>query len=220
MNHPLPEVNEAAVREVLEVAETYYANRDRLIYAFKGMTFLAGFPLHDPAYDNRGNIDCSTYMQLVLQGIPYEQSPYVTGESTLRPNPTYGWTQQKLLMNLQRDAGKRRANEIARSYYEDGVCFTDPGEARPGDLIFYRAPEEVVSFYAERGCFMEICHVALMSETPGIMYHSTGLPSKEEQENESMQAIQRTSIFQDRTPLLFARPDYGSGTFGGPEKRD
>lgn len=67
-------------KEVLAVAGTYLEHADELIYSFGSKTFLAGYDLHDQEYGGRGNIDCSTYVLLVLSGIPYEKSPYVTGD--------------------------------------------------------------------------------------------------------------------------------------------
>ncbi len=204
----LPIYNHTAVKEVLAVAASYFSHRNQLIYAFKGHTFLEGSPLFDENYDGRGNIDCSTYMQLVLQGISYEESPYCTGSTRIYPNEAYSWTQKRLYERLMEDANYRRANEIARSYYEEGLCFEEASERMPGDLVFYQAPEEVIPFYREHGAFREICHVAIVSEDGERVYHSTGLPEKSMQEEEKMEAVQLTPIFQDRTPILFARPRY------------
>ncbi len=197
------------VKEILAIAHTYYENREKLIYSYGGRTFLAGFPLHDPEYDSRGNIDCSTYMHLVLQGIAYEDSPYARDTAVFSPNNTYSWTQQMLFDNWKADENKRRANEIARAYHEAGLCFEDPELVRPGDLVFYQAPEESIEFYRKYGCFREICHIAMAAEEPGMIYHSTGLPEKTEQEEQQIEAVQIISMYQDRTPILFARPHYG-----------
>ena len=77
---------DTAVREVLMTAESYLKNTDRLIYSYAGKTYLSGAPILDRDFQDRGNIDCSTYVHLVLQGVPYEESPYVTGnaEDTFR----------------------------------------------------------------------------------------------------------------------------------------
>ena len=71
--------NPKAANELLAVAETYLDHADRLIYSYGSKTFLSGYALYDNAYDGRGNIDCSTFLLLVLAGIPYEASPYSTG---------------------------------------------------------------------------------------------------------------------------------------------
>ena len=77
-------------KKLLSCAETYLANRDRLIYSFGSKTFLAGYDLFDQKYCGRGNIDCSTFVLLVLSGIPYEKSPYVTGDvKGLHADPSF-----------------------------------------------------------------------------------------------------------------------------------
>ena len=86
---------DTAVREVLMTAESYLKNTDRLIYSYAGKTYLSGAPILDRDFQDRGNIDCSTYVHLVLQGVPYEESPYVTGnaEDTFRSAAAWrGWS--------------------------------------------------------------------------------------------------------------------------------
>ena len=68
------------VIQVLRVAESYLNHSDRLIYSYGSKTFLSGYQLFDPEYGGKGNIDCSTFILLVLAGIPYEDSPYNTGK--------------------------------------------------------------------------------------------------------------------------------------------
>ena len=64
---------------ILSAAATYLEHAGELIYSFGSKTFLSGYDICDPAHGNRGNIDCSTFVLLVLSGIPYENSPYATG---------------------------------------------------------------------------------------------------------------------------------------------
>ena len=71
--------NPQAAERLLAVAQTYLDNAEKLIYSYGSRTFLSGFDLYDPVYGGRGNIDCSTFVLLVLAGIPYENSPYATG---------------------------------------------------------------------------------------------------------------------------------------------
>ena len=71
---------EEHVEQILTAAESYRMNADRLIYSGGGRTFLSGFEIHDEMNGERGNIDCSTFLLLVMAGVPYEKSPYATGE--------------------------------------------------------------------------------------------------------------------------------------------
>ena len=86
----------AAAQPLLAVADSYLRNADRLVYSYGSKTFLSGYAIYDEAQDGRGNIDCSTFLLLVLAGIPYEASPYATGTADgLRPAPA-PWAQTGL----------------------------------------------------------------------------------------------------------------------------
>ncbi len=76
---PLIEYDQQRARGILDCAESYLAHADELIYSFGSRTFLSGYELFDEAHDMRGNIDCSTFVILVLSGISYENSPYGRG---------------------------------------------------------------------------------------------------------------------------------------------
>lgn len=67
------------VGKVLDVARSYLNHAGDLIYSYGSKTFLSGYDLYDTDYNGRGNIDCSTFILLVLAGIPYDRSPYETG---------------------------------------------------------------------------------------------------------------------------------------------
>lgn len=85
---PVNSHDSETVIQILRVAESYLYNADRLIYSYGSKTFLSGYDLFDPEYDGKGNIDCSTFMLLVLAGIPFEDSPYNAGTAKdlkLRP---------------------------------------------------------------------------------------------------------------------------------------
>ncbi len=86
LNKPKNIYNPEAAKQLLAVAESYLDHADQLIYSYGSKTFLSGYALYDADYDGRGNIDCSTFLLLVLAGIPYEASPYATGTvDGLRP---------------------------------------------------------------------------------------------------------------------------------------
>lgn len=90
MNHTEPVIPEkpeieydpTAAEEILICAESYLRQADHLIYSYGSRTFLSGYPIFDAEYENRGNIDCSSFVLLVLALIPYEDSPYATGSIT------------------------------------------------------------------------------------------------------------------------------------------
>ena len=84
-------------KQILTVARTYLDHADRLIYSYGSKTFLSGYELFDPAYNGRGNIDCSTFLLLVLSGITYETSPYSTGTVEGLTPALVSWAQTDLV---------------------------------------------------------------------------------------------------------------------------
>lgn len=76
---PIRPYRESVVRHILDAADSYLDHADRLIYSGGGRTFLSGYDLFDAQHGDCGNIDCSTFILLVLAGIPYGNSPYGTG---------------------------------------------------------------------------------------------------------------------------------------------
>ena len=83
--------------KILYCAGTYLEHADRLMYSFGSKTFLSGYDLYDEEHEGRGNIDCSTFVMLVLCGIPYEESPYVKGPGSVRRLHPAEWAEQDLI---------------------------------------------------------------------------------------------------------------------------
>lgn len=94
---PVNEYCSEAAGKVLAVAETYLANTDRLIYSYGSKTFLSGYEIFDTAFGGRGNIDCSTFLLLVLSGISFERSPYATGTTENLAPAQDSWVQADLI---------------------------------------------------------------------------------------------------------------------------
>ena len=84
------------ISEIMKCAESYLSNANRLIYSGGGRTFLSGYDIYDKEYENRGNIDCSTFLLLVLAGIPYERSPFATGDTSGLVKAAAPWADPKL----------------------------------------------------------------------------------------------------------------------------
>ena len=95
-NSPKNKHNPAAAKQLLAVADSYLLHENRLIYSYGSKTFLSGYAIYDEEHDGRGNIDCSTFLLLVLAGVTYEASPYATGTvDGLKPAPVF-WAQTGL----------------------------------------------------------------------------------------------------------------------------
>lgn len=76
---PKTEYDSEIAKKILTCAESYLRNAKELIYSYGSKTFLSGYELFDEQHEGRGNIDCSTFVMLVLSGISYEESPYRKG---------------------------------------------------------------------------------------------------------------------------------------------
>ncbi|MGI6211522.1 MAG: hypothetical protein ACOYJJ_02940 [Anaerovoracaceae bacterium] len=191
-------------QELLAVAETYYENRDRLIYIGHGETFLNGGSVFDDELAGRGNIDCSTYLYLVLTGVPYEESPYAEAP---KPRQLRRFSDRGLETG---NAGKpvTTAAGLARYYFDRGRCFLDPDAARPGDIVFFRS-ERYASYYIRHGRFLAISHVGILAGG-GRMLNARGYVNKEVNLEKGRDAVDKTPLSgRNAPPILYARPIYG-----------
>lgn len=170
------------------VAQTYIDNANQLIY--KAGNYGA---FHDVVFDEsgRGYIDCSTFVGLVLRGIPFEKSPYNGYESTARTD-LYPWADKYLDAN-----NIRWANELAEYFFKSGRAFTNPEDLMPGDVAFHAKKTGDNSYFAN------IWHVSYCMENKGAkMSHSL-----------YGGAAVRTYAAGDADSedwLFFGRPDYAA----------
>ena len=181
-------------REFLYSGGRTFLNQDRLGY------------VNDE--QGRALIDCSTYIHLVLRGIPYESSPYarVRGElgtffaGKLAADRSAVWADKGLAWHKwsrKREPGRglvRYAADIAEYYWEQGRCFTDMSWLKPGDLTFHRAHTN--------GRFRSVTHVGIVTDDePLSILNATS-------RGEGAVILTRLSSRDD--VIFCARPDYGT----------
>lgn len=169
------------MNNILRTALTYRENNDRLIYSYRGNTFLQGGELYDDEHDGRGRIDCSTLVHLALQGISYDLSPYVTGKTDEFFSGTCRWQPGREIPlgevfaeRGDRATDIRRAYGLARYCRETGMELAEDEPLQPGDLVFFRASESVVEEYYKYGAYLGISHVGIVTEDPERMINATG----------------------------------------------
>lgn len=234
--------------KLLECAHSYLRHADDLIYSYGSKTFLSGHDVLETQFGNRGNIDCSTFILLVLAGIPYEESPYVYGhadEETLRPA---AWADPELIdfselpkhyvgiaerigrpylkgekgldlkkaeemgisLNMLAEEIKatgitRRSVALAEYFRRKKACFSDPAQARPGDLVFFYSK----GFFTDGGRKyqgrQEINHVAIVAEDPARMIQSSGTHKKGGSAESEIPAVSCERILGKRELAFFAR---------------
>lgn len=184
--------------EAVDVAKSYWiarASGRKFVYS-GGSTFLDGAPLNNAA--GQGLIDCSTYIHLVMRGIPYQKSPYVNtstnatyNASDLVTNTAYTWADDHIRSSNTLGGMVRYAADLAAYYWAAGRAFTDASQRKPGDLIFHSTHQT--------SRFMSISHVSIVSDDIDRFYNVTDISN----------TVVRTNYANRNADIVFfARPDY------------
>ena len=196
-----------AAEEIIVCAESYLKQADRLIYSYGSRTFLSGYPVFDAEYENRGNIDCSSFVLLVLALIPYEESPYATG------------TSRNLDVKMKRELPKEVIDfsNLPKRYVDIAERIGRPYLAGPKGLDLNKAEKMGISadmlkeeiraaggriFSADR----EVVHVGIVSRDTSRMINSSGT-SRKSADKKTMPAVSSVPLFGTRKPAFFARPE-------------
>lgn len=179
--------------ELIEIAMTYYRACDR---EYNGKSWSQGLtyrsrntPMSASCESRQGvkdsvwvafgkrhykAIDCSTFINLCLRGIKYEDSPYESNcrfelfrDNLLQKNREVSWA----IVPTKSDYTKaREASNIAKYFYKKGwlVDLDTIGDAsndfkglKKGDLIFY-AKKNSDGSYKEKTRFKHISHVSIV----------------------------------------------------------
>lgn len=145
--------NPTLVADFLAVAETYYTHRNDKTGNDYDMTYGYNSCIQTTEYTRE--IDCSTFVQLVMRGWSYEQTQYYTHESgtTYPANPDKVWSvyppDYRNILNLVVEAtGEanttqsyvRTASQIAEWMIDQGRRIPlDPRmvNVEPGDIVFW-----------------------------------------------------------------------------------
>ena len=184
--------------EAVDVAKSYWiarASGRKFVYS-GGATFLDGAPLNNAS--GQGLIDCSTYIHLVMRGIPYHKSPYVNtaanstyNASALATNTAYAWADDHIRSSNTLGGMVRYAADLAAYYWAAGRAFADASQRKPGDLIFHSTHQN--------NRFMSITHVSIVSDNIDQYYNVTDVTN----------TVVRTN-YENRNAdiVFFARPDY------------
>lgn len=123
--------NEEKAAEVIELAKTY-------LYKAGLFKYNAGYGAFNNTYIDKESgkyiIDCSTFIGLVLRGIPYEESRYITDNiwNNMARTDLYTWADS----GLDRDH-VRWAYEYAEYYEGLERTFDDISSAKPADIVFH-----------------------------------------------------------------------------------
>lgn len=164
-------MDEGVQGELLACALSYYKNDAKLIYgnSYTANNMAAGREPHNsPDTDEAGNqlyqLDCSSFIELVYSGVPYDASRY-SPENT-RNEKRYDWGldfagKEAYYHDRAEDGAQRRmlANDLAL-YCRDRGWLLEPEEGlkncQTGDLLFF-ANEG----YQDENYYAQIHHVAI-----------------------------------------------------------
>ncbi len=192
--------------EMIQIAESYLQHGSELIYSIKSRTFLSAGPVFDDENGHRGRIDCSTFIHLILQGISYEKSPYCTKDPGSFFHSDCPWAFRDLLEAFESGSVPvRRSHQLAKYYWDLGLCHSGSGYRR-GDLLFFQVRPERIDFYLSFHIFKAIYHIGMVAEDGISMYESSGSQTVNVEENAERPGVRLSPITSRRPPLFYVRP--------------
>lgn len=129
-----------AITKMLECCSSYYKNSALFTYG----NFFGAFNTNCIKQGNFWEIDCSTFTQLCLMGVPYENSRY-NGNSVNIPTSGYVFEDMIIDPDVDRPYGML-ANGLAEYAYNHGFLYdinSNIYKIKPGDVLFVcNSPEE------------------------------------------------------------------------------
>ena len=145
-------VTQKTFDQLIEIAETYVAHAKDMKYG----------NFYTPFNDTTTNqIDCSSFTQLVLYGIPYEMSRYATTDDTNTAKYDLGFAMPDNPYRAEYGPYRYLANDLGRYALDNGFAFypnEDCTNIQPGDVVFFSTNKN------NEGYFMDITHVGICVE--------------------------------------------------------
>lgn len=145
-------VTQKLLAQMVEIGETYREHAADLKYGNYYTPFNELTTNH---------IDCSSFTQLVLYGIPYETSRYATEDDTNTAKYDFGFSLPANAYDNTFGPDRYLANQLAHYAFDNGFAFYPNGDAtnmQPGDILFF-STNQINEDY-----FMNITHVGICIE--------------------------------------------------------
>lgn len=145
-------ITKKAFDQIIELSETYVAQAKNLKYG----------NFYTPFNETTTNqIDCSSFTQLILYGIPYEASRYATADDTNTPRYDFGIRLPDNPYRTEFGPYRYLANDLGHYALDNGFAFypnEDGTNVQPGDVVFFSTNKD------NEGYFMDITHVGICVE--------------------------------------------------------
>ncbi|PJZ18363.1 hypothetical protein CEW46_28990, partial [Bacillus cereus] len=156
-----------SIERMIAVGHTYFENVDKLSYGNLYTTYDTNLTL----VNGKNQIDCSSFANVLIHGIPYENTRYAGKSTNIDSN---------IFFTNINGYKFRFANQIAKYAYERGYSFVpnkDFSNVEAGDILFFSwTNRDVGGDLAQElreNAFMKIDHVAAYLHKKNDSYWST-----------------------------------------------
>lgn len=157
--YPLCQNSNGAVTQEFDVAMTYYHN-DNLIYG----NYHTPFNTSAAAQSGKYEIDCSSFVQLCLMGVPYENTRWFNNKNAPVSGYYFG---EDLIIDPEADRPYGMlSDDMCKWFVEHGYYFEtdDPSQLKPGDVVFMTFNDESPTYKHVTHCGLFVSYQAITDE--------------------------------------------------------
>ena len=157
--YPLCQNSNGAVTQEFNVAMTYYHN-DNLIYG----NYHTPFNTSAAAQSGKYEIDCSSFVQLCLMGVPYENTRWFNDKNAAISGYYFGGD---LIIDPEADRPYGMlSDDMCKWFVEHGYYFEtdDPSQLKPGDVVFMTFNDESPTYKHVTHCGLFVSYQAITDE--------------------------------------------------------
>ncbi len=166
------------VNQLMYISRTYFLNRDKFAYdVHRPRTVFSSTESTLSQIDgstDKHSIVCSTFVELALKAIPFENSRYNGGTN----NAMFDYNMDYIFKDNQDVANDPDANGLAKKFYNAGNLHQvnkDWSNIQRGDVLFFSKPKELSG--ASTNQFCNIFHNGIYAgklDGKHTIYHSFG----------------------------------------------
>lgn len=145
-------ITSKTLEQLLEIGETYVAHAKDLKYGNIYTPFNASTTNH---------IDCSSFVQLSLYGIPYETSRYASADDSNTARYDFGLSLPDNPYSNTYGPERYLANQLAKYAFDNDFGYypnADATNLQPGDVVFFSTNKNNEDY------FLNITHTAIFVE--------------------------------------------------------